>query len=498
MEHETTNKSPVTKLEEITELTKELIAKIKIFLPAATEESTKEFIDYVKSNTHTEVTKKEAEKLIELMNELVLISKNEQFIPDPEKYHNFIKLDNNIVVSPKPANQTNYSSVTNQTAVSKYGSALGLGRPGTIFLAHSGFYVTIKPPKDSELIVLESQLTSYVYRIGQETGGFVFDSNSGVIVKIIVEFILSNVIMSSLALTGDETLSDFIHILDIPLLMQGMLASMYPGGIRMKRNCNSAITTNSLGGICNVEVTGILNLMDIVFTDTSKFSDEDYKHLARKTANCYKSDDAQFKKYRERFFREKQVKFQIETAEIVVTLKMPVISKAIASADAYVETVMKQFNEIFITPDLGEAATKEIKHSKLAELINATILSKFNLYVEELQLTPTTDELSESGETLNNRCVDDDAIFEILGQLSNIDDESGLLAAFTREIDRLNAEELFSICAIPTYKCAACQKTATGEEDTDSYKLIPLNMLYYFLSLSTQRVGAYTKQKSLR
>jgi hypothetical protein len=108
MEHETTNKSPVTKLEEITELTKELIAKIKIFLPAATEESTKEFIDYVKSNTHTEVTKKEAEKLIELMNELVLISKNEQFIPDPEKYHNFIKLDNNIVVSPKPANQTNY------------------------------------------------------------------------------------------------------------------------------------------------------------------------------------------------------------------------------------------------------------------------------------------------------------------------------------------------------------------------------------------------------
>ena len=31
MEHETTNKSPVTKLEEITELTKELIAKKKIF-----------------------------------------------------------------------------------------------------------------------------------------------------------------------------------------------------------------------------------------------------------------------------------------------------------------------------------------------------------------------------------------------------------------------------------------------------------------------------------
>ena len=119
---------------------------------------------------------------------------------------------------------------------------MGVGEVTQIPLWHSGFWITIRPPKSSDVINIEYELAKNVINLGRQTNTLVFSNSSVLFNKIVAEYILKHISETSLKLPADEDLLDYIDVRDLNLMVIGMIASMYPRSIPITKSCiNSTV-----------------------------------------------------------------------------------------------------------------------------------------------------------------------------------------------------------------------------------------------------------------
>ncbi len=110
---------------------------------------------------------------------------------DAEDYVNDIKYADN-ELNPKHLKVGGTGTMTGSAAIAKFSSAMGIGESTHVPLWHSGIWVTIKPPKDTDVINLEIALANNQIKLGRDTNTLVYSNYSVVFNRIITDFIITH------------------------------------------------------------------------------------------------------------------------------------------------------------------------------------------------------------------------------------------------------------------------------------------------------------------
>lgn len=330
---------------------------------------------------------------------------------------------------------------------------------GTIFqvpLWHSGFWITLRAPNEASLLELYRKITQEKIDLGRSTYGLMFSNTMVYTHRHLMDFVIEHAYDTSLAVKEMSDLREHIRLPDLSLLIWGLACATWPHGFQYQRPCLSDPEK------CHHVVKEKLNLARLLWTDTTKLTPRQIKHMTQRARG--KMTEESVKTYVDDFLIGQNKVIKV-TDELSVEFKIPFIQEHLDSGHRWVSMIEETY---------GRAMTME-PESRNAYLLNqsrATLLRQYAHCVASLRLDDQ--EFSER-----------DVIETALNDLTARDDvRDGFLAAVGEFLD--NA--LVSFIAIPTYKCPACGGEQPVPEGSKYPELIPLDAAQTFFRLLVQRL----------
>jgi len=392
---------------------------------------------------------------------------------EPENWVNDVKFgDKSLTISNVPINST--GKLTGSAAVAKFSSKLGIGEHVMVPLWHSGFWVTIRPPKDSDIINLEIALAENEIRLGRETATLIYSNYSVIYTRIIVDFIVSHIINTSVKLPADVDIKDIIMVQDLYPLMLGMLSAMNPEGYSIIRNCvNTAVLVNDKP-ICDYTVASEVKPIKLLKVDKKILSEEAKTHMSVRRPDSKTIDQ----------IRDYQIKLNVDLIKVIdlttsnnslvrMTLKAPTLATYIDNGEEWIETIINNAQELFTDSD-----TKELKNGKIRDTLSAVVLGIYNVYVTKIELDDTV--------------VDERAdVNAILDMLSG---DERVMTEYTAGVRNYISDNVVAIAATANFTCPNCLAKEREADQNASKKgpfkeFIPINMLEHFFDLSVLKTS---------
>ena len=348
-----------------------------------------------------------------------------------------------------------------KAALLKLKQASGLGSHVNIALWHSGFYVTIEPMTDEEIIKLELELTNELFRVGKQTHTLIYSNYSILFAEVILKYFKSKIIASSLALEEDQDILDYIHINDINTIATNMAVSMYPNGFNAIIPCtNSAVIENGKPKCTNTKNVK-LDLSLLQWEDLTKLTPKHIQQMNKTNPNTVKIEEV--------------IEYQKtlpNSGEVVESFKLPYPTGDEVDIRVHIQAPNVSYyleaGRDFIT-SLREAANKIVQESKQLKkpeeaeeiLLRTYYLQLYIHYIRSIKIEEATlTTIPEIKEGLNTL-------------VSNEDIREKLLNAIKDYIDN----SFVSIVGIPNYICERCKQPQSKHE------LIPIAPFEYFFVL---------------
>jgi hypothetical protein len=453
----------------------------KIILPASSLKNLKDYSNVINDNPKeitNGISTKEATALALNLN-------SDGFNNTRDVYHKTINNDTKDYV-----NQVNYAdktieqkylTVTNTggklsgpAAVAVFSSLLSTGNVIQVPLWHSGFWLTLRPPTQTELISLEIALANNQVELGRKTNTLIYSNYSVVYNRILVDFILEHKINQTLKLSPEDDIRNYILVQDLYPLYLGLINSMYPSGFDIVRTCvNSTIIDNETKKPkCDFTVTGKVAGTKLLWVNRKILTTGMLELMSSRIPDSVSID--QIKEYQLSIdvLQDKKVDIVSENdVTFTLTLGLPNVKQYIDHGEAWVNDIISKAEELFT-----EADTAELKHNKIQELVASVVLTTYSCYVKNIA----------SGEVSAD---DRYSINEILSILST-DDK--VYNTFMEQIPNYISKAVIAIVATPNYICPTCnsnQNEISGVSNPNFKEHIPLNMLEYFFGLSALRTA---------
>lgn len=120
------------------------------------------------------------------------------------------------------------SKLTGREANVHVRSILGLSRPQIVPLPHSGIWVEIEPPKLSSVAMLCQRIMSEKDSIGRRDKAVMLSNNTVFIREHLIDFILKHIAWTNYEQKDAESLKSAISLLDYPVLIIAMAATLWP------------------------------------------------------------------------------------------------------------------------------------------------------------------------------------------------------------------------------------------------------------------------------
>ena len=380
-------------------------------------------------------------------------------------------------------------------------------------LVHSALSLVIEPVTSNEFIDLSTAIQSRQINIGKHTRGAVFTGDDIHVVGPIIEFVLSKVIETNIK--KQETsidrldLDKLIDVTDIPLLLAGSLAAIYPNGYPVYHACKNteketvidpenieeSITKTKKINSCNYIITAqkdenghfkpdslldfsktvwmdnnILDAKEAFFLTDSSYSKtiddiREYKNnLKLKLINKYGNNYNKFTVYQNA---------ERESDNIKVVFKVPNIREYKTSSLNWIQSV-KDMAEQALTGE-EDLTTQEDIINKRAEFINryakSINLGKHLCWVDYIEFNDGETRQITTGST---------EIKEILNELILAD---GIEKEFEKALQDFKELSIVAATGVNNFECPVCH---SGQTDPASKtpSLIPINMVGYFLSIT--------------
>lgn len=351
--------------------------------------------------------------------------------------------------APKIGNFTG-ENVRGEAAVLRVRAALGMGSVIKVPLWHSGFWITIKAPSDSELLELNRRISDEKVSLGRQTYGIAFANNSSFFAGHVVDFVLSHVYETSLKVPGE--IRKKISSLDLPLLALGAATVIWPRGFQYVR----AILDQS--DVQTGVVKGKISPSKTLWTDLETLTPWQIAHMASSGSGAM--TDEMVERYRKEFTVGQGRVVEL-APNVSVTLRVPSIAQYLASGQRWVRGI-----EQMATGALGLEDSDSARDSYILSQGKATNFRQFGHWVESMDASGSV--ISDE-ETL-------DATFNMLSS----DDE--IRKTFFEAVRKMMEDSTIAIAAVPV------------TEDTDTAPLprfphlLPLDVLSVFFTLLVQRV----------
>lgn len=387
---------------------------------------------------------------------------------DPESLwrQGILKEDSSLATISAPRFKNAGGELRGEVAILKISKALGLGETLTVPLPHSGVVVTIKPPKERDIIDFYNSVFREKVYLGRMSGGLTLSNMSVFLNNRLFQFMLKHVHSVNYKEVPKEHLGNYILIHDYPILAWAFAATQYPNGFDYSRAC-----TNDLKKCSHIE-KDVLNMLKLLWIDNTQLS-----QLQKTIITDYRPnnlDVGMYNKYISEHSRVRGKDYVLKNG-MKFRMKVPTFNEHITDGMAWVSKINTDIDNLIVEPD-GEA---EAKTELLMQYVNSSMLRQFSHFVDYIELNNT----AEGGDTI----VDRETINSTLELLSSDDDvRSELSKAF---LD-FKSYSTIALVGIPSYKCPVCEADQNPVPVNEKFvSVIPLDVLSLFFTLLTLRIS---------
>lgn len=340
---------------------------------------------------------------------------------------------------------------------------------GTIFqtaLWHSGFWVTFKAPTEADIVELHRIMTSDKIQFGRFTHGLSFSNITVYTIDRLVDFALEHIYESTISQEGGVSLAQYKELIscqDIPSLIWGLAATMYPQGFQYRRACiNDPLK-------CNYVLEEVLNVSRLQWVDNNALTDWQKSHMAiRRTQSC---DLSTIKRYKSELLKTQSrvVALTGTTGRTLsITLKTPTISEHVDSGYKWVTGITDT-----VQGALGADASTDDRNNYINRHGQATVMRQYSHWVEMIEA--------------DSNLIDEHDTIDLLFDSLSSDDSyrDGFINAVAKYIN----ESTLAVIGIPTYDCPSCATPQILDNPLPRHvNVLPLDVNQLFFALAEQTV----------
>lgn len=386
--------------------------------------------------------------------------------PDSLWYQGTEAPDKSLSTISRPKFKNTTGELKGEVALLKMSKALGLGDTLTVPLPHSGLVVTIKPPKERDIIDFYNSVFREKIYLGRMSAGLTLSNFSVYINNRLFNFILKHVHSVNVKDIQKENLGNHILIHDFHILAWAFAATQYPNGFDYERACSADLKK------CTHVEREVINMLKLLWIDNSMLTEIQKTMITDFRPNQLTMAD--LTKYLSEHVRVRPKDHVLKNG-MKFRFKVPTFAEHISDGMAWVSKINSSIDNVIADPESEEAAKTEL----LMQYVNSSMLRQFSHFVDYIELNT-----SEAGGDI---IVDRDTINATLELLSS-DDE--IRPELMEAILDYKSYTTIGLVGIPEYICPACQQPQNTEPVNDRLvSVIPLDVLHVFFTLLTLRMS---------
>lgn len=351
--------------------------------------------------------------------------------------------------------------ISGLAAMNKMQEVLGLGAMIKIPLWHSGFHISIKAPSDIQLLNFYEKVEREKIAIGKNTGGLIFGNRSTYINKALFE-LLEEVIYETNIKDFDtiENLSEYISILDLPLLAWGLAYTIFPNGYPYSRAC--LIDPAKCQHITEV----MLDIAKIMWVDRSRITEKMLKHMSDVPRKLKTLED--IKQYQEDLAPSDKSTFTPSSGGFTIVFKTSTLDEHFISGDDWVKELETIVRNVF-TDENNDANI----NNYMRERANLTSLRNYRHFVKHV--------IWDDEETITDEESSIDRLLNALSAAPEVVEE------FVKAADEFIDINPIALIAVPRVPCTGCEEQPTEQIEKHPW-LLPIDPIKLFFALRDRKL----------
>lgn len=357
------------------------------------------------------------------------------------------------------------TKVSGERGVMRVMQFLGSGTIFQVPLWHSGFWITFKAPSEADIVELHRMMVSDKITFGRATHGLAFSNVTSYTTDRLVDFALSHIYETTVSSKDDLTIEQYKEIIacqDIPNLVWGIVATMYPKGFAYQRACiNDPLK-------CNYVLKETLNIARLQWPDDSALTEWQKSHLSHRGSRS--RDLESIKRYKDELMKTQSRTVKLGNGEqsLSIVLRTPSIAQHVASGYKWISNISDM-----VTSALGDTASADERNNYITRHGQATVMRQFAHWVERIEF--------------NENVMDDIDSIELLFDTLSADDV--YRDDFITEVSKYINESTLSVIGIPTFDCPSCSTPQVLDQPLPKHvNVLPLDANQLFFALAVQVV----------
>jgi len=387
------------------------------------------------------------------------------YVEDNETYENNVKYGSNEYnirdLNFKPKNK----KVSGDAITALLSAKTGIGGVVQVPLWHSGFWLTLKPIKDSDIINLEIELANSEIELGRDTSSLIYSNYSVVYNRIVTNFILQHTQNTSLDIPISE-LRNYIKIQDLYPLVNGILYSMNPKGYEYARACVNGAVLEDNKPKCTYILNGVIDFKKLLYVDRSRLTKDMFLQMSKRSPKSVTPEEVI--EYQRLLTKDNILKITTGNGlEVEFILDLPTLEDYIVSGELWINNIINDTQKLFT-----ESTDEEVKNNLIKEMTLTTVLGMYNSFVDKI----TFDEYEVS------------SFNDINLALETLSADDDTIVAFINGIKDFINKNTIAVVGLTNFDCPVCKESQATHDMINFKEIIPLNVVESFFDLCTLRI----------
>lgn len=300
-----------------------------------------------------------------------------------------VKAEAKILIAGRPKIGDDSPMLTGARGVMQVNAMLGRGSVVQIPLWHSGFWITIKAPKEGRLLEMWQRMAEEKIMLGRVTHGLAFANHAVFTAANLIDLVAEHIYEHTVKDVSITELRDMISTLDVNTLAWGMACAIWPRGFQYTRSI-----LDPQGQVLQV-IKEKLNVAYLHFVDTASIDDYQRNHMAMR--GVHSMSKVAIDTYRERFTRGKPRTYEL-SPDVHVTLAVPNVNDYLTAGQAWVNETVATISSVFTDEEDPDA-----RNEKILDQARATSMRQYRHWVKSFEF-PTLGKTMEDPETITMEC----------------------------------------------------------------------------------------------
>ncbi len=315
---------------------------------------------------------------------------------------------------------------------------------------------------------MNQEVANVKVAIGSETRGLAFSNVSHYIRTIVVDFALQHVSNANVAYKTPTDLKELIDTRDIPGVILGIAATLYPAGYPYANPCIADI------GKCNHVVKELMQVVNFWWVDDSVLTPWQRAHMAHRIDSRAPRTAEDIKTYKEHHTigRERMVR----VGEMGFLLSCPNVYEHEELGRVWLDGIIEMTQGAFNEPPEGR--NRSVFINQLAESTSA------REYAHWVKAVVDIDDTAPEGYRILSE--EKEFITELLADVYSADEH---IDEFVKKVEAYIDDSLVAMTGITSYNCPACNSPTATEFKKRFENIVPIDPMVEFFTLASRKLS---------